>query len=75
MTEMLRGVLGNQAQKVVEIVRDLPGTVGTLKDAAAQGAGDGRRCSAATKGAEQPDAGAAHAAERRPSPPAAPSPA
>ena len=34
MTEMLRGVLGNQAQKVVEIVRHLPGTVGTLKDAA-----------------------------------------
>jgi WS/DGAT/MGAT family acyltransferase len=34
MTEMLRGVLGNQAQKVAEIVRKLPGTVGTLKDAA-----------------------------------------
>lgn len=34
MTEMLRGVLGNQAQKVADIVRRLPATVGTLKDAA-----------------------------------------
>ncbi len=34
MAEMLRGVLGNQAQKVAEIVRNLPATVGTLKDAA-----------------------------------------
>ena len=34
MTEMLRGVIGNQAQKVAEIVRNLPGTVGTLKNAA-----------------------------------------
>lgn len=34
MTEMLRGVLGSQAQKVAQIVRNLPGTVGTLKDAA-----------------------------------------
>ncbi len=34
MTEMLRGVLGSQAQKVAEIVRNLPDTVGTLKDAA-----------------------------------------
>jgi diacylglycerol O-acyltransferase / wax synthase len=34
MTEMLRGVLGAQAQKVAAIVRDLPSTVGTLKDAA-----------------------------------------
>ncbi len=34
MTEMLRGVLGNQAQKVAAIVRGLPATVGTLKDAA-----------------------------------------
>jgi len=34
MTEMLRGVLGSQAQKVAEIVRQLPATVGTLKDAA-----------------------------------------
>ena len=34
MTEMLRGVLGNQAQKVAEIVRNLPATMGTLKDAA-----------------------------------------
>ncbi len=36
MTEMLRGVLGQQAQKVAQIVRQLPGTVGTLKDAAVQ---------------------------------------
>ena len=34
MTEMLRGVLGLQAHKVAEIVRNLPATVGTLKDAA-----------------------------------------
>jgi WS/DGAT/MGAT family acyltransferase len=34
MTEMLRGVLGNQAQKLASIVRNLPATVGTLKDAA-----------------------------------------
>ena len=34
MTEMLRGVLGSQAQKVAEIVRNLPATVGTLKNAA-----------------------------------------
>ncbi len=33
MTEMLRGVIGSQAQKVGEIVRNLPATVGTLKDA------------------------------------------
>lgn len=36
MAEMLRGVLGNQAQKVAAIVRGLPSTVGTLKDAATQ---------------------------------------
>jgi len=36
MTEMLRGVLGNQAQKVAEIVRGLPSTVGTLKNAASR---------------------------------------
>jgi diacylglycerol O-acyltransferase / wax synthase len=35
MTEMLRGVLGNQAQKLAAIVSNLPSTVGTLKDAAA----------------------------------------
>ncbi|CAD5366380.1 Wax ester/triacylglycerol synthase family O-acyltransferase [Rubrivivax sp. A210] len=34
MTEMLRGVLGSQAQKVADIVRNLPATVGTIKDAA-----------------------------------------
>jgi diacylglycerol O-acyltransferase / wax synthase len=36
MTEMLRGALGNQAQKVAQIVRDLPATVGTLTGAAKQ---------------------------------------
>ncbi len=36
MAEMLRGVLGNQAQKVAGIIRELPSTVGTLKDAASQ---------------------------------------
>ncbi len=39
MTEMLRGVLGSQAQKVAGIIRDLPGTVGTLKTAASKAAG------------------------------------
>ena len=34
MAEMLRGVLGSQAQKIAEIVRNLPSTVGTLKNAA-----------------------------------------
>ncbi len=38
MTEMLRGVLGGQAQKVAGIIRDLPGTVGTLKSAASKAA-------------------------------------
>jgi WS/DGAT/MGAT family acyltransferase len=37
MAEMLRGVLGHQAQKVAEIVKGLPSTVGTLKDAASKG--------------------------------------
>lgn len=32
MTEMLRGVIGAQAQKVAGIVRELPSTVGTVKD-------------------------------------------
>ncbi len=36
MGEMLTGVIGNQAHKLVEIVRHLPATVGTLKDAATQ---------------------------------------
>lgn len=36
MTEMLRGVLGNQAAKVAQIIRSLPSTVGTLKDAATE---------------------------------------
>ena len=34
MTQMLRGVIGGQAQKVAQIIRSLPATVGTLKDAA-----------------------------------------
>jgi len=34
MSEMLRGVIGNQAQKLASIVKNLPATVGTLKDAA-----------------------------------------
>ena len=36
MAEMLRGVIGGQAQKVASIIRGLPSTVGTLKDAATQ---------------------------------------
>jgi len=36
MTEMLRGVIGSQAQKVANIIRELPATVGTLKNAASQ---------------------------------------
>ena len=40
MTEMLRGVIGSQAQKVAEIVRNLPATVGTLKNAASQVVGN-----------------------------------
>jgi WS/DGAT/MGAT family acyltransferase len=39
MTEMLRGVLGLQAQKVSAIVKNLPDTVGTLKDATVQALG------------------------------------
>lgn len=34
MTEMLRGVIGNQAQKVAQIVRELPSTVSTIGGAA-----------------------------------------
>lgn len=34
MSEMLRGALAAQALKVAQIVRELPSTVGTLKDAA-----------------------------------------
>ncbi|MFY9514536.1 MAG: wax ester/triacylglycerol synthase family O-acyltransferase, partial [Rubrivivax sp.] len=34
MTEMLRGVIGSQAQKVASIIRELPSTVGTLSGAA-----------------------------------------
>ncbi len=39
MSEMLRGVIGAQAQKVADIVRNLPSTVGTLKDAASLAVG------------------------------------
>ena len=34
MAEMLRGALGHQAQQVTKILRELPGTMGTLNDAA-----------------------------------------
>jgi diacylglycerol O-acyltransferase / wax synthase len=34
MTEMLRGVIGNQAQQVAQIIRELPSTIGTLGGAA-----------------------------------------
>lgn len=34
MTEMLRGVIASQATKIAGIIRELPSTVGTLKDAA-----------------------------------------
>jgi WS/DGAT/MGAT family acyltransferase len=34
MSEMLRGALGSQANKVAHLVRELPSTVGTLKNAA-----------------------------------------
>lgn len=34
MTEMLRGALAGQAMKVAQIVKELPSTVGTLKNAA-----------------------------------------
>ena len=34
MAEMLRGALAGQASKVAQIVRELPSTVGTIKDAA-----------------------------------------
>ena len=36
MTEMLRGVIGNQAQKVAQIIRELPATARTLSGAAGQ---------------------------------------
>ena len=39
MAQMLRGVLGNQLHKVAEIVRQLPSTLGTLKDAASKADG------------------------------------
>ena len=41
MSEMLRGMLGSQAQKVAQIIRELPGTVGTLGSAAGQAASRG----------------------------------
>jgi WS/DGAT/MGAT family acyltransferase len=39
MTEMLRGVIGNQAQKVAQIIRELPATVTTLGGAAGKAVG------------------------------------
>ena len=36
MTEMLRGVIANQAGKIASIIRELPSTVGTLKNAATE---------------------------------------
>ena len=39
MTQMRRGALGTQAQKVAQNVRELPSTVSTLKDAALSAAG------------------------------------
>lgn len=39
MTAMLRTALGNQAQQVAEIIRELPATVGTLRNVAGQAAG------------------------------------
>ncbi len=36
VSEMLRGALGHQASKVLQIVRELPSTLGTLTDAALQ---------------------------------------
>jgi diacylglycerol O-acyltransferase len=39
MVEMLRGVLGNQAQKVAQIVRELPSTVSTVGGAAGRALG------------------------------------
>jgi WS/DGAT/MGAT family acyltransferase len=36
MTEMMRGVLGRQAQQVAKLIKELPGTVGTLTGAARQ---------------------------------------
>jgi WS/DGAT/MGAT family acyltransferase len=42
MTEMLRGVLGGQAQKVAQIIRELPDTVSTLGGAATQVLGSSR---------------------------------
>jgi diacylglycerol O-acyltransferase / wax synthase len=36
MTEMLRGVIGNQAQQVAQLIRELPSTLGTLGGAAQQ---------------------------------------
>ena len=51
MTEMLRGVIGSQAQKVAEIVRNLPATVGTLKNAASLAVGNSSLLGGAKQGA------------------------
>ena len=39
LSEMLRGALANEAQQVAQLIRNLPSTVGTLKNAAAQALG------------------------------------
>jgi hypothetical protein len=61
MTEMLRGVIASQASKVAHIVRGLPSTVGTLKDAATDVVAHTPLLGGKARG-RQPDAGAAHAA-------------
>ncbi len=71
---MLRGVLGSQAQKVAEIVRELARHRRHAEDRGAKLA-MARSTLLGGKGLEQPDAGAAHAAESCPSPTGAPSPA
>jgi diacylglycerol O-acyltransferase len=65
MTEMLRGRARQPgAEGGAHRPRSLPSTVGTLKDAATAWWRT-RRCSAGkARGSRQPDAGAAHAAER-----------
>lgn len=57
MTEMLRGVIGSQAQKVAAIVRNLPATAGTLKATAltlaSRGIGDGGSGNASDDGIDK----------------------
>jgi WS/DGAT/MGAT family acyltransferase len=51
MTEMLRGALAQQASKIAQIVRELPATAGTLKDAALVAAARSPRLGGAGSGA------------------------